>query len=56
MCSYSIKAVTMTRDGVNVDTHLLGEYLKAARAAAEEFSLRDDVGLSARLDCLTLPR
>ena len=23
---------------VNVDTHLLGEYLKAARAAAEEFS------------------
>ena len=34
---------------VNVDTHLLGEYLKAARAAAEEFSLRDDVGLSAAL-------
>lgn len=34
---------------VNIDTNLLGEYLVAARAAAAEFDLRDDIGLSAAL-------
>lgn len=34
---------------VNVDTNLLGEYLVAARAAAAQFELRDDIGLSAAL-------
>lgn len=34
---------------VNVDTNLLGEYLTAARAAAAQFELRDDIGLSAAL-------
>lgn len=34
---------------VNIDTNLLGEYLIAARAAAAEFDLRDDIGLSTAL-------
>lgn len=34
---------------VNVDMNLLGEYLTAAREAADKFGLRDDVGLSSAL-------
>lgn len=34
---------------VNVDMNLLGEYLTAAREAADKFGLRDDVGLCSAL-------